>query len=457
MKTTVKEKVAILLISDSIAMLSSYAIGIFLGHKAHSTLGTLDLLWYYRGGFTALVFSTLLIFFVFDVYTLQKIPPRFAHQALILGFGLLTSSILSTFIFFFFRNRAPRAVFAIFYISSFVLIVFFRYLINSRTFSSIQWRVLIVGDENICSEVAQLIRSRAYLRTAVVGYISRETGNQTQDKLPHVGSIQDLISIAEERHIDQVIVAIPSLDDDMIKLLLECMQKKIRVSSFRRVLEDITGKVPIDYLNDNWFILELSTSDKRYFWYAKRSFDIMASCCGMFLSVPLLPIIAALIKLDSYGPIFYSQYRMGRGGKPFRVWKLRTMVADADRNNVHWTTDKDNRITRVGKLIRKMRMDEVPQLFNILRGEMSLIGPRPEAVSLVELYTKAIPYYPERHLATPGITGWAQINYRYGNSIEDARQKLMYDFYYIKNRSAILDLVIFLRTIRIVLTGKGAM
>jgi lipopolysaccharide/colanic/teichoic acid biosynthesis glycosyltransferase len=133
------------------------------------------------------------------------------------------------------------------------------------------------------------------------------------------------------------------------------------------------------------------------------------------------------------------------------------MVDGADRNNVHWTTDHDDRITRVGRIVRKMRLDEVLQLLNIFKGEMSLIGPRPEALSLVEMYTKEIAYYPERHMVTPGITGWAQINYPYGNSIEDTRQKLMYDFYYIKNRSVVLDLMIFLRTIRIVLTGKGAM
>ena len=454
MKTNTKEKVALLLVSDGVAMLSSFVIALLLGHKARSPL---TLLSDYHWGFTALLLSTLLIFFIFDAYTLHKLPHRFVHQALVLGSGLLASATLSTFIFFFFRDTVPRAVFLLFYASSFVLIVFFRYLISGRMLSSIHWRVLIVGDGKRSSEVAQLISSRAYLRTAVVGYVSQGNGSQAQGTLTRLGRIQDLLSISGERAIDQVIVAVPSVDDDLLKLLLECMQSKIRVSNFRRVIEEITGRVPIDHLDDNWFILELSTSDKRYFWYMKRSFDIVIACVGLCMAVSLLPLVAALIKLDSRGPIFYSQYRIGRGNKPFRVWKLRTMVVDADKNNVHWTTDNDNRITRVGKLIRKMRLDEVPQLVNILKGEMSLIGPRPEAASLVELYTKAIPYYPERHLATPGITGWAQINYRYGNSIEDARQKLMYDFYYIKNRSVTLDLMIFLRTIRIVLTGKGAM
>jgi lipopolysaccharide/colanic/teichoic acid biosynthesis glycosyltransferase len=169
-------------------------------------------------------------------------------------------------------------------------------------------------------------------------------------------------------------------------------------------------------------------------------------------------LVAALaIKLESSGPVFFFQLRAGRDNKPFKVWKLRTMIDGADQNNVHWTLDNDDRITKVGRFLRKMRFDEVPQLINMLKGDMSLIGPRPEAVSLVEKYIEAIPYYLERHMVSPGITGWAQINYHYGNSIDDTRQKLMYDFYYIKNRSAMLDTIIFLRTIRTVLTGKGAM
>ncbi|MDD3814933.1 MAG: sugar transferase [Desulfocapsaceae bacterium] len=454
MKTHIQEKAALLLISDSVAMLFSFVIAILLGHKANFTLG---LLYTHRWGFAALFVPTLLLFFVLDGYALHKVRQRFGQQALILGCGLLVSAILSTFIFFFFRDPVPRAVFLIFYASAFALVVYFRKVLNQRMLTSTQWRTLIVGDGIRSLEVAQFINSSAYLRTEVVGYVSGGNGSLAQGKLPRLGNIDDLVSVARKEAVDQVIVAVPSRDDDLIRLLLECMQSKIKVSEFRRVIEEITGRVPIDYLNDNWFLLELSCSNKRYFWYTKRLADIAASCIGLCLALPLFPFVALLIKVDSRGPVFYSQQRMGRGSKPFRVWKLRTMVDGADHNNVHWTTDHDDRITRVGRFIRKTRLDEVPQLLNIFKGEMSLIGPRPEALSLVEMYTKEIAYYSERHMVTPGITGWAQINYPYGNSIKDTRQKLMYDFYYIKNRSIVLDLMIFLRTIRIVLTGKGAM
>jgi exopolysaccharide biosynthesis polyprenyl glycosylphosphotransferase len=454
MKTQIKEKVALLLINDSVAMLFSFVIALLLGHKAHFTF---ELVYIHRWGFVAFLIPTLLIFFVSDGYTLHKVPQRFTHQALILGFGLLASSILSTGIFFFFRDPVPRAVFMIFYGSAFAFVVYFRKILNQRMLSSIQWRTLIVGDGKRSSEVAQVISSSTYLRTKVVGYVSDGNGSQAQNNLSRLGSISEMNSIARKEAIDQIILAVPFENDDVNKLLLKCMQDKIQVSEFRRVIEEITGKVPIDHLNENWFLHELSASNKRYFWYMKRAADIAVSCIGLCLALPLFPLLALLIMLDSRGPVFYSQLRMGRGSKPFRAWKLRTMVDGADCNNVHWTTDNDCRVTRVGRIVRKTRLDEVPQLLNIFKGEMSLIGPRPEALSLVEMYTEAISYYPERHMVTPGITGWAQINYRYGNSIEDTRQKLMYDFYYIKNRCVILDLMIFLRTIRIVLTGKGAM
>jgi exopolysaccharide biosynthesis polyprenyl glycosylphosphotransferase len=456
MKTTLKEKKALVVVSDSMAMAISFVVAILLGHQAHFTFG---LPFDYLAGFATLSLTALLFFVLFDLYSPHKISQRFLQQAIPLGTGLLAGSILSAVVFFFLRNTVPRAVFIIFYVSAFTFILLFRYIINERMVASIKWKAILVGNGKRSAEMAQLIHSRPYLRTTIEGYISQgDERRVTDNQLPCLGNnIDDLVSIVVERGIDQVIVAEITLDDTLLKLLLECMQKKIKVADFRKVIEEITGKIPIDHLNDNWFILALSTSDKRYFWYTKRFFDILLSCIGICLALPLFPFAALLVKLDSQGPIFYSQMRMGRGSKPFRAWKLRTMTDGADRNNVHWTTNNDSRITRVGRIIRKTRLDEVPQLINILKGEMSLIGPRPEALSLVEMYTREISYYPERHLAAPGITGWAQINYPYGNSIEDTRQKLMYDFYYIKNRCFTLDLLIFLKTIKIVLTGRGAM
>ena len=442
------------MICDIAAMLASFIIAFLVGHKAPFAFG---LVWSYQWGFATFLACSVILFLILDAYTLYKIPFRFLYQVATIGVGLSVSSILSTFAFFFVRYTVPRAVFILFYLFSFSLIVLFRYIVTKNIRSSTLWRILIVGGSRRSRELAQLITSRSYLRAEVVGYVSDGPETLAEDQMPHLGRIQDLVSIAQKKDIDHVIVATPSINDNLMNLLLRCMQIKVEVSDFRNVIEEITGKVPIDYLNDNWFILELSGTTKRYFWYAKRSFDIAFAIAALCLAFPLVPLVALLIKIDSPGPVFYAQHRIGKGNEPFLVWKLRTMIMDADKNNVHWTTDNDNRITRAGKLLRKMRIDELPQLINVLKGEMSLIGPRPEALSLVEKYVKAIPYYSERHMVSPGITGWAQINHRYGNSIDDTRQKLMYDFYYIKNRCLALDLVIFLRTIRIVLTGKGAL
>jgi exopolysaccharide biosynthesis polyprenyl glycosylphosphotransferase len=305
--------------------------------------------------------------------------------------------------------------------------------------------------------VARLIHERKYLHSHILGYLSDEKDVLRYDDIPHLGTVDQLLSVVEREAIDHVIVAETNVDAKLTDLLLKCMKRKIRITDFNRFVESVAGKIPIESINAGWFFEELSSIDKRYYWYVKRSLDIFYSLIGICLTLPFLPLIALLIKIDSRGPVFYSQTRVGRDNRLFRVWKLRTMVQNADEGNIHWTTDNDSRITRMGKFLRKMRIDELPQLFNILKGEMTLIGPRPEAESLVEMYRRDIPYYLERHMVTPGITGWAQINYPYGNSVEDTREKLKYDYYYIKNRGIVLDMIIFLRTIKIVLTGKGAL
>ncbi|HEX9019741.1 MAG TPA: sugar transferase [Nitrospirota bacterium] len=449
-----KEKLFFMVLGDLAAMLTGFTMALALGHRNPLDL---DMALSYRWGLVTLVIFTLLVFFILDIYALYKMPERFLSQTTIIGLGLVLSAVLTTFTFFFSRHVVPRAVFILFYLVSFVLIVLFRYVIARRTRSLIYWKALVIGDGERCQEAARIIQSRKYLHAEVVGYLCDERVAHVDGGAPYLGDVGNALPVIEKEGVNQVIIAAGKVDDGLKELLLECMKKKVKVSDSRKMIEEITGRVPISHLSDHWFILELSAIDKRYFWYVKRFADIAFSLFGLCLFVPLFPLAALLIKLDSPGPVFYRQTRIGRRNRPFHAWKLRTMAKDADKNNVLWTTADDKRITRTGQLLRKIRLDEVPQLINVLKGEMSLIGPRPEAASLVELYKKEIPYYLERHMVTPGVTGWAQINYRYGNSVEDARQKLMFDFYYIKKRSWVLDSMIFLRTIRTVLTGKGAL
>ncbi|MBW1703193.1 MAG: exopolysaccharide biosynthesis polyprenyl glycosylphosphotransferase [Deltaproteobacteria bacterium] len=188
----------------------------------------------------------------------------------------------------------------------------------------------------------------------------------------------------------------------------------------------------------------------------KRLIDLSISALIIIITLPLLAVTALAIRLDSPGPVFFKQQRVGKGGKVFSVWKFRSMYKDAEQNGAVWADKSDPRVTRVGRVIRFLRIDELPQLWNIFRGEMSLIGPRPERPEFVRELTASIPYYDIRHSVSPGITGWAQVNYPYGASVEDALHKLEYDVYYIKNMSLFLDFKIFIRTIGVVLFGQGA-
>ncbi len=454
MRIRQREKIAILLLCDLLAMLIAFSIALELGHRISFHFILFN---YYRWGIVTLFASIIILFVILDVYSLHKMPIRFANQLLIIGVGLFISAVVVTFIFFFFREPVPRAVFILFYLFTWVLIGIFRFLYNKTTLSKIYHRLLLVGEPGLCADISGLIRERTYLHTQVIGCLTEGPQENATGNLPCFGETKDLITCVVREKIDQVVVAIPSVKPALMRALMDCMKHKVKVNDYKKIIEEVTGKVPIEYLSANWFIEELSSLEKRYTWYCKRTFDIFVGVVGGLLAIPLLFIAALVIKLDSRGAVFYSQIRIGRGGKPFSVWKLRTMVADADKNDVFWTHENDSRITRVGGLLRKMRIDELPQFMNILKGDMSLIGPRPEAAALVELYLKEIPFYQERHMVTPGVTGWAQINYPYGNSVEDTREKLKYDFYYIKNRSLLLDLLIFLRTIKTVLTGKGAL
>ena len=226
------------------------------------------------------------------------------------------------------------------------------------------------------------------------------------------------------------------------------------VSSF---VERETGRVDLDSVNPSWLIFSDGFSSGRALSsVAKRAFDIVASLVLLALTVPLIAIFAVLVKLDSRGPAFFRQIRVGLFGQSFELIKLRSMRVDAEANGAQWAAHKDPRITRIGRFIRKVRIDELPQAWNVLKGDMSFVGPRPERPEFVAELEEQLVYYAERHMVKPGITGWAQINYPYGASIEDARHKLEYDLYYAKNYTPFLDMLIILQTLRVILWSDGA-
>ncbi len=272
-----------------------------------------------------------------------------------------------------------------------------------------------------------------------------------------LGDYRQISSICKEVNVDRIIVA---LDERRLKLpieqLLSCRLKGIRVDDGMAFTEDLAGKLSVEHLYPSSLIFSNGYIKSAFFKKVKRYFDVVASAAGLILSFPFCLLIALVIKLDSKGPVLYRQERVGEDGKTFDLLKFRSMHIDAEEDGPVWAGSNDERVTGVGRMIRKLRLDEVPQMVNVLRGEMSFVGPRPERPFFIEQLGKEIPFYFQRHVVKPGITGWAQIRYPYGASREDTLEKLKYDLYYVKHMSLFFDLMIILETAKIVLLGKGA-
>jgi len=244
---------------------------------------------------------------------------------------------------------------------------------------------------------------------------------------------------------------------NLVRNLYQCIPLKVVVSELPSFYEKITGKIPVSAIEEVWFLENLMTDQKTFFTGLKRILDILISLILGLGALILTPFIAILVKFSSPGPIFYYQKRVGQDNQIFEIIKFRTMIHNAEKNGAEWSKEKDNRITWSGKFLRKTRLDELPQLLNILKNEMSFVGPRPERPEFAfssEILAQ-IPFYQVRHSIKPGLTGWAQIKYPYGSSIRDTLQKLQYDLYYIKNRSFVLEIAIILKTIKIILSGGG--
>ncbi len=261
-----------------------------------------------------------------------------------------------------------------------------------------------------------------------------------------------------ERDIEEIVVAVDERRGGTpVDALLECKLQGVAVSGYSAFWERETGKMDLDALYPSWLIFSDGFVGSWIQTAIKRFFDVVVSLLLLFFSFPVLVLTAILIALESRGPVFYRQERVGLNGKTFMLVKFRSMRTDAEQDGVpRWADVDDDRVTRVGSFIRKTRIDEIPQVFNVLKGEMSFVGPRPERPFFVEELRQVIPYYFERHRVKPGISGWAQLNYRYGASIEDAKEKFQYDLYYIKNYSLFLDLIVLIQTIRVVLWPVGA-
>lgn len=333
-----------------------------------------------------------------------------------------------------------------------------RLLLNSFLGSSaFRRRVMVLGAADRAQRLREL-GERPESGFAIVAYIAMSDDNRMVEEAIPRAAIHDLGRFVENLGVSEVVLALQERRNSLpLKDLLRIKTKGVHVNDFSSFIERETGRVDLDTINPSWLIFSDGFSSGRMFSSAvKRIFDIMASVILLSLTFPIIFLFALLVKLDSKGPAFFRQTRVGLFGQPFTVVKLRSMRIDAEKDGAKWAEENDPRITRLGRFIRKVRIDELPQTWGVLTGQMSFVGPRPEVPSFVESLEEEIPFYGERHMVKPGITGWAQINYPYGASVEDSRCKLEYDLYYAKNYTPFLDFVILLQTLRVILWPEGA-
>lgn len=318
-------------------------------------------------------------------------------------------------------------------------------------------RVLILGTGPLAREMADL-SAGSKNRYVFAGYVMNETDPRAVPGDEVVGKIGDLAETARRLKVNKIVIALTERRGVLpMKDILACKMRGINVVDAMTFYETITGKLKIEEINPSWFVFSNGFRLTPLMKVVKRMLDVVLASVGLMLFLPILPLVALAIRLESPGPVLFRQIRCGESEKPFHVYKFRSMRNDAEtKSGAVWAQKNDPRVTRVGKFIRKVRVDEVPQLFNVLKGEMSFVGPRPERPEFVERLKETIPYYSNRHFVKPGVTGWAQVRYPYGASESDALEKLRYDLYYIKNYSPVLDLAIIMETFKVVIFGRGA-
>ena len=323
-------------------------------------------------------------------------------------------------------------------------------------------RLLLVGTNPAAVELArELYVHRHELGVEIVGFVDPDPARVGAPVLnPRVvGTVEDIPALVEQLAVDRVVVSLSDARGrlPMDKLLDIRLQSDVTFAHLASVYEEYTGKIAVENLRPSWLIFSEGFHNTRGLLAVKRVFDFVIAGLALIVAIPLMAVIAVVVKLGSRGPALYHQARVGLNGRIFTVHKFRTMQENAEAaTGPVWSKVNDGRVTGVGRFMRRTRLDELPQLWNVVKGQMSLVGPRPERPEFVEQLTAQVPYYGQRHVLKPGLTGWAQIRYTYGASVEDAIEKLQYDLYYVKNLSIALDLAIVFETIETVLTRRGA-
>ncbi len=321
-------------------------------------------------------------------------------------------------------------------------------------------RLLLVGTSDSAVALARELHERRNLGVQIVGFIDPDPNRVGMPVLNPgvVGTIADIPTVARALGVDRVVVSLADARGKLpMEKLLEMRIDGIAFDHLASVYEEYTGKIAVENLRPSWLIFAPGFAKSRFLRTMKRVVDLLVGGIGILLSLPLGAAAAIAIRLSSPGPVLYRQRRVGQHGRVFMLYKFRSMRADAEATTgAVWAKRNDSRVTMVGRVLRQTRIDELPQLWNVLRGDMSLVGPRPERPEFVSELTKEIAYYGQRHMVKPGVTGWAQVSYNYADSVESTLEKLQYDLFYIKNLSLLLDFFILVKTVKTVLMRKGS-
>ncbi|MTJ91987.1 MAG: sugar transferase [Desulfovibrio sp.] len=409
----------------------------------------------YTGATLFTIFFYMLFFYILDAYSVgnEDFKETVGRVLVACLLGIISSATAS---YAFQHWRFDRETVAMLFMMSLCFSLGWRWIyhLNAEKLTH-PLRILLVGVDR-AGKVRQLL-AEGLPKAEILGYVGER--DQGPDAGPCLGAPFMALDIAKEKQATMILLLPDApIDDDIARDLLEAKLRGSMVVDIRSFYEHVVQRLPLSQINDEWLLQTegFSLNTRGSLRRLKRALDVLISLLLLIPAAPIMLITAIIVRLESPGPVIYKQDRVGLFEKEFTVYKFRSMRADAEKNGAVWASAQDARVTKFGKFIRKVRIDELPQIWNILKGDMSFIGPRPERMAFVRQLKESIPYYTLRHTVKPGLTGWAQVCYPYGASEEDARRKLEYDLYYIKNMSILLDINIVFKTVGVVLFPKGA-
>ena len=443
-------RMALLLMLDLVCILLALSVSGFLTVESD-----LSIFHDYTGATLFTIFFYMLFFYILDAYSVgnEDFKETIGRVLVACLLGIISSATAS---YAFQHWRFDRETVAMLFALSLCLSLGWRWIyhLNAERLTH-PLRILLVGVDR-AGKVRQLL-AEGLPKAEILGYVGER--DQGPDAGPCLGAPFMALDIAKEKQATMILLLPDApIDDDIAHDLLEAKLRGSMVVDIRSFYEHVVQRLPLSQMTDEWLLQTegFSLNTRGSLRRLKRALDVLISLLLLIPAAPIMLITAIVVRLESPGPVIYTQDRVGLFEKEFTVYKFRSMRADAEKNGAVWASAQDARVTKFGKFIRKVRIDELPQIWNILKGDMSFIGPRPERMAFVTKLKETIPYYSLRHTVKPGLTGWAQVCYPYGASEEDARRKLEYDLYYIKNMSILLDINIVFKTVGVVLFPKGA-